>query len=88
MDRAKYIRVGDKILMFDTSIEHSTMARMVKSEWPGLDPVSAGFVDFDYDKEKQYVVAVCYGKSMSLNLSSQEEDSFLATMMTKKDDWF
>lgn len=74
MDRegleAKYVvcvrRKREVIIVFSFSIRHDTFAN--------LDPIRAGFVSFENGEAK------CFGKSISLGLTSNEElDSHLAT---------
>lgn len=67
MDKLKYVNVGEHndIIIFSATIQHSTFKR--------LNPVSAGFCSIHPDK------VVCYGKSVSLNMNSAEDDSFHAT---------
>jgi len=65
--KQKYVRLGeyDEIIIFPTTIEHSTFKH--------LEPISAGFCHIHSDK------VVCYGKSYSLNIESKEDDTLKAT---------
>lgn len=64
----KYVRWGSCIIFFSDAIVHSVFRH--------LPPVSAGFCYIDCDNQK----VKCYGESVSLGLSSLEEDSDIATL--------
>jgi hypothetical protein len=63
----KYVRLKDydSFIIFPQIIEHSTFAH--------LSPISAGFCFVNNDEVR------CYGKSISLGIGSNKEDSKLAT---------
>lgn len=65
--RQKYVRLKEynQIIIFPQIIEHSTFKR--------LEPISAGFCCIDPHNIN------CFGESISLNLKSMEDDSFMAT---------
>lgn len=65
--RQKYVRLKeyDQIIIFPQIIEHSTFRH--------LEPISAGLCSVGDD------MIVCNGRSVSLNLDSKEDDSFIAT---------
>ena len=70
----KYIKIddpvnGESLILFPCSISHGKMYTMVKSAYPGIKIVSAGFINLE--------IKHCYGKSTSLNLKSDETDSIL-----------
>lgn len=66
--KQKYVRLKqyNSIIIFPTIIEHSSFKH--------LEPISAGFCYLDVDN-----VVKCFGKSVSLDLDSMEDDSELAT---------
>ena len=65
--KQKYVRLGDydEIIIFPELIMHS--------EFQYMNVVSAGFCYVNEDKVS------CFGESISLRLSSKEDDSFIAT---------
>jgi hypothetical protein len=65
--RQKYVKVGvyDSIVIFPEIIQHK--------EFKNLNPSSAGFC-YVTDKEVK-----CFGESISLGITSDEEDSEIAT---------
>lgn len=65
----KYVRLKEynQIIFFPMIIEHSTFKY--------LEPVSAGFCYLNNTDEK----VKCFGESISLNLSSHEDDTKWAT---------
>ena len=67
MDKIKYVRLSpyDSFIIFPAIINHSDFAN--------LPIISAGFCRI-YNKRVE-----CYGKSISLKLSSRKEDTKLAT---------
>jgi hypothetical protein len=69
----KYIRTKDnKIIVFSGLNNHS--------DFKNFNPVSAGFINFNIDKNNE-VKCECYGRSISLNLESEPEvDTMLAQM--------
>jgi hypothetical protein len=71
--RAKYIKTKrDEIIVFGEI--------MVHSDFKHMNPVSAGFISFGID-EVGNPTCRCYGESISLGLSSDEErDTLLAKM--------
>jgi hypothetical protein len=71
MAKAKYIKTKDnEIIVFGELMNHS--------DFRHLNPVSAGFINFGLDDEKN-VTCACFGESISLRLKSDEkEDTFFA----------
>jgi hypothetical protein len=68
--KTKYIRTEDDVIVvFCELLEHSTFKNM--------KPVSAGFISFGVNKQGNPSCS-CYGKSVSLGLESNEEDTLLA----------
>jgi len=64
--KAKYIRTkDDEIIVFGEIMQHS--------DFKILNPVSAGFVSFGINEQGNPTCS-CYGHSISLNLSSKEEE--------------
>jgi hypothetical protein len=65
----KYVRIKEYngIIIFPCFVEHLSMEN--------LNPVSAGFCLVDADNKK----VSCYGRSKSLNLKSDENDTKEAT---------
>jgi len=65
--KQKYVRLEkyDEIIIFPTTIEHSTFRH--------LKPISAGFCHIHSEK------VVCFGDSFSLKLESKEDDTAKAT---------
>lgn len=70
----------DEVMVFPATINHNCFAEGVSriknqttGQWHRVTrtPVSAGFVTFLKDK------AVCFGKSITLNLESREEDTLI-----------
>lgn len=72
MFKTKYIKTKNReIIMFGEIIQHSSFSNR--------QPISAGFVSFGIDKQGN-PTCKCYGKSISLGLESEEEDTRLARM--------
>ncbi|MFA5152826.1 MAG: hypothetical protein WC554_09725 [Clostridia bacterium] len=71
MNKTKYIKTDDnQIILFSEYYVHNQFKK--------FNPVSAGFVYFDYDNVNNIVDCHCYGESISLGLKSdQETDSNL-----------
>ena len=70
--KTKYVVLKEynKMIVFSELIEHKQFA--------GLNPISAGFISFRAN-ELGDVEAHCYGKSISLGISSRpDEDSEIA----------
>ena len=63
-------------VIFSELQAHSDMVRCVHSRFPGLNVVAAGFCRFVVDKD-YHVVVSCWGKSVTLGVSSRSEDSEL-----------
>jgi len=65
--KQKYVRLKeyDEIIIFPQIIQHS--------DFIGMNPISAGFCYIHKDK------VVCFGESISLRLSSKEDDTLMAT---------
>jgi hypothetical protein len=67
---AKYIKTKQyRIIVFSAAIEHIA--------FKNFEPISAGFISFGVDANQNPDCA-CYGESVSLDLKSDEEDSFFA----------
>ena len=81
MFRTKYIRTKDnEIIVFGEIIQHS--------DFRNFNPVSAGFISFGINPESKNPTCSCYGRSISLNLdSNEEEDTRLAKMQLGMIDW-
>lgn len=81
MNKVKYIRTKDnEIIIFGEIMQHSDFRK--------FNPVSAGFISFGINKEGNPTCS-CYGHSVSLGLSSnEEEDTRLAKMQLRMLDWF
>lgn len=70
MMKVKYIKTKrDEIIMFSEIMQHS--------DFKHKEPVSAGFVSFGIN-ENGNPTCKCYGNSISLGLSSEENDTDLA----------
>jgi len=70
MGKVKYIRTKDnKIIVFSELQLHSEFKR--------FEPISAGFIIFSTDDNKN-PDCLCYGESVSLDLKSKEDDTRLA----------
>lgn len=64
----KYIMLDhNRPVIFSGMIEHAAMARALKSEFPGLDITSAGFVD-------GLRIDAAFGKSISMNMAASPAD--------------
>jgi len=71
MKKVKYIKTKDKEIIVFGDI-------MVHSDFKHMNPISAGFISFGINEEGN-PTCKCYGESISLGLSSdEEEDTFLA----------
>ena len=69
--KTKYIKTKDKEIIVFGEI-------MLHSDFKHMDPISAGFISFGIDEDGNPTCR-CYGESISLGLSSdEEEDTFLA----------
>lgn len=78
MDNWKYVLLdmsigGTVIIIFPPVVSHADVAK----GFHGSEAVSAGFVRFDESKQE----LICYGKSESLGLSSDPEDSVYANYL-------
>jgi hypothetical protein len=77
MSDVKYVIVDGSAIVFSGAIQHKDMVGYNK----GAE--GAGFVRFVAEKDPEYgdtiVVAKCYGRSISLNVESREEDSMIVT---------
>jgi hypothetical protein len=73
---AKYIiwdnGLNDCVMMFSPHLSHDNIAFQL-----GVTPISAGFVRFECSPNYVDVIAVPYGESVSLKLTSRPEDSEL-----------
>jgi hypothetical protein len=81
MFRTKYIRTKDnEIIVFGEIMQHS--------DFRNFNPVSAGFISFGIHPESRNPTCTCFGRSISLNLdSNEEEDTRLAKMQLGMMDW-
>lgn len=71
MNSIKYIRTKDRgFIIFSNLIAHDEMASMVKEE-----VLSAGFVQIKKDERYGNPEFRCYGESVSLKITSKEEDT-------------
>jgi hypothetical protein len=71
MERVKYIKTKNREIIVFGEI-------MVHSDFKDMNPVSAGFISFGINEEGNPNCR-CFGKSISLGLScDEEEDTFLA----------
>ena len=71
MAKAKYIKTkGGEIIVFGEIMQHR--------DFRYLDPISAGFIYFGGKDELGNPSCECIGKSISLRLEADEEDTFLA----------
>ena len=79
-ERCKYVmfdwQTGEVPILFPSQIGHNEIVQMVKSVYPGIEPVSAGFVSPD---------KTCYGESVSIKLSSRKVDTNIVKIMFKED---
>jgi len=66
MGKVKYIKTKDKEIIVFGDI-------MVHSDFRNMNPVSAGFIFFGINEEGNPTCR-CFGKSISLGLSSDEEE--------------
>lgn len=70
MMKVKYIKTKrDEIIMFSEIMQHS--------HFKDMHPVSAGFVSFGTNEDGN-PTCKCYGSSISLGLSSEDNDTDLA----------
>ncbi len=58
-------------LIFHEGITHSVMLEQLRLVYPGLEPLTAGFVRLTEDGWH------CYGRSTSLNLDSDDRDGLI-----------
>lgn len=74
MNHGKYIVLNERnLIAFDATLSHSKIAEPF-----GLDNItSAGFISTFVDANNEIVVS-CYGKSVTLGISSNSDDSRLA----------
>lgn len=87
MFAAKYIRfegnLGPRMVVFTGTLEHNRVARALQTEFPDLEPESAGFIsvsDFGAGPEYQ-----CFGNSVTLNMKADPKDSILAKKLLAED---
>ena len=65
-------------VIFPPNVKHSMIASAMHERYPGIEPVSAGFVSLSLASE----YFNCYGESQSLKLGSDpEQDSSLIDTM-------
>lgn len=73
---AKYVIINGSAIVFSAAINHSDMVKY------GQKCEGAGYVNFEVEKDSYndyVVVAKCYGKSVSLDISSRDLDSDIVT---------
>lgn len=79
-DRCKYVMFdwgsSEVPILFPAHIGHNEIARMIQSVYPGIPPISAGFVSHDQK---------CYGMSSSLKLHSRKIDTAIVRLLFKED---
>lgn len=83
MERCKYIilKHGHTPILFAPTLTHSEVA----DNFGGKGQVTgAGFVQFNYSLETGEVEAYCYGKSDSLGIGANKDDSWLVTQLTTR----
>jgi hypothetical protein len=72
---AKYFTTVDNVVIFRNipqgGLQHDEVAKGIMSG--GRKIVSAGFVQFEYDAEKHWMTAMCFGESQTLGVSSQPD---------------
>lgn len=66
----KYIKTKDKKIIIFSGLN-------VHSDFALFNPVSAGFITFHINDEKE-IKCKCHGRSISLSLDSHPEDTMLA----------
>ena len=68
--KTKYVITSDnKIIIFPELLQHS--------EFKKFNPISAGFISFGVNNQRN-PSCTCYGESISLGLTSREEDTQIA----------
>lgn len=63
----------DRVLIFGANEYHAEIALLYTRQFPGLQPVGAGFIGFSVDSDG-CPKAACYGYSSSLKLTARECD--------------
>ena len=80
MSRTKYIRTKhNEIIVFSELFNHS--------DFRHFNPISAGFISFGTNSDGN-PSCTCYGKSITLNMESNEEDTLLAQRQITRSDYF
>jgi hypothetical protein len=73
MNEVKYVIMdspveGEFPILFPLGVKHSFIVECIQGKYPGIECVSAGFIDEDLK---------CYGKSQSLKIVSREIDDII-----------
>jgi hypothetical protein len=63
-------------ILFPAHIGHNEIVRMIQSVYPGVNPISAGFVSHD---------KTCYGSSTSVDLKSRDIDTAIVALLFKNE---
>jgi len=83
MDYKKYVKINDNIIVFGAQLSHS--------HFKSMNPTSAGFIDIRPVATPDGIAShnikfTCYGKSHTLDISSDsEEDTKLANIQLRND---
>jgi len=83
METAKYVMFDWPTcsyvpILFPPCVRHSDIVKMVKEVYPGVEPISAGFVEYDKESNKMR----CYDESTTLKLSCENpRDTNLINIM-------
>jgi hypothetical protein len=70
---AKYVIIDGCAIIFTAAIQHKDMVGHNEKA------TGAGFVRFYFDENEDEIKVTAYGKSISLGIESQEEDSRILT---------
>jgi hypothetical protein len=71
MAKAKYIRTKDNEIIVFSELQ-------LHSKFKHFEPISAGFIFFSIDEDRNNPDCICYGESISLGLKSNDDDTQLA----------
>jgi hypothetical protein len=74
LSAAKYVIIDGCAIIFSAAIQHKDMVGYNENA------TGAGFVRFIFDEKDDQIKAIAYGKSISLGIESQEDDSRILTM--------
>jgi hypothetical protein len=77
MNNPKYVNTPGGMVIFSSAMQHS--------EFGHMGPTSAGFLTISEDPDTREPKAVCWGRSESLNLECDENDSIRATRLLNLD---